>query len=158
VWAISRRSSRCMAGWRSAWTDIFVTLSPASLGLSCSLLSPLQCSALTISFGKPYTSHELPPLVSSCTLLPTTCRAMNVCELTLDVLTSPLSQEQVPQDEAHEGCYDEFTSGLGRRLPVNYGCWVVVCILWQNLPSYWAHMHLSLFQRPQTAMHVHRIT
>jgi hypothetical protein len=30
--------------------------------------------------------------------------------------------------------------------------------LWQNLPSYWAHMHLTLSQRPQTAMHVHRIT
>jgi hypothetical protein len=28
---------------------------------------------LTILFGKPYTSHELPPLVSSCTLFPTTC-------------------------------------------------------------------------------------
>jgi hypothetical protein len=27
--------------------------------------------------------------------------------------------------------------------------------LWQNFPSYWAHMHLSLSQRPQTAMHVH---
>jgi hypothetical protein len=25
-------------------------------------------------------------------------------------------------------------------------------------PSYWAHMHLSLSQRPQTAMHVHQIT
>jgi hypothetical protein len=24
-----------------------------------------QCSTLTIVFGKPYTSHELPPLVSS---------------------------------------------------------------------------------------------
>ena len=32
-----------------------------------------------------YTSHELPPLVSSCTLFPTTCWAMNVCELTLAV-------------------------------------------------------------------------
>jgi hypothetical protein len=30
--------------------------------------------------------------------------------------------------------------------------------LWQNLPSYCAHMHLSLSQRPQTAMHVHQIT
>jgi hypothetical protein len=30
--------------------------------------------------------------------------------------------------------------------------------LWQNLPSYWAHVHLSLSQRPQTAMHVHQIT
>jgi hypothetical protein len=44
-----------------------------------------QCSALTILFGKPYTSHELPPLASSCTLFPTTCWAMNECELTLAV-------------------------------------------------------------------------
>jgi hypothetical protein len=32
----------------------------------------------------------------------------------------PLGQEQVPLDEAHEGCCDEFVSGLGRRLPVNF--------------------------------------
>jgi hypothetical protein len=31
-------------------------------------------------------------------------------------------------------------------------------LVWQNLLSYWAHMHLSLSQRPQTAMHVHQIT
>jgi hypothetical protein len=47
---------------------------------------------------------------------------MNVCELTLVVLTSPSCQEQVPHDETHEGCCDEFVSGLGRRLPVNFGC------------------------------------
>jgi hypothetical protein len=29
--------------------------------------------------------------------------------------------------------------------------------VWQNLPSYLAHMHLTLSQRPQTAMHVHQI-
>jgi hypothetical protein len=45
---------------------------------------------------------------------------MNVCELTLAVLT-PLGQEQAPLDEVHEGCCDEFVSGLGRRLPVNFG-------------------------------------
>jgi hypothetical protein len=45
---------------------------------------------------------------------------MNVCELTLAV-SHPPSQEQVPQDEAHGGCCDEFVSGLGRRLPVNFG-------------------------------------
>jgi hypothetical protein len=45
---------------------------------------------------------------------------MNVCELTLAV-SHPTGQEQVPQDEAHGGCYDEFVSGLGRRLPVNFG-------------------------------------
>jgi hypothetical protein len=49
---------------------------------------------------------------------------MNVCELTLVVLTSP-GQGQVPLDEALEGCGDEFASGLGRRLPANLGCWIV---------------------------------
>jgi hypothetical protein len=49
-----------------------------------------------------------------------------VCELTLVVHTSPTGeeqvvQEQVPQDEAHEGCCDEFVSGLGRHLPFNFG-------------------------------------
>jgi hypothetical protein len=41
---------------------------------------------------------------------------MNVCELTLAVLTFPPGQEQVPQDEAHGGCCDEFVRGLGCRL------------------------------------------
>jgi hypothetical protein len=44
-----------------------------------------------------------------------------VCELTLVVLT-PLGQEQVSQDKELEACRDEFVRGLGRRLPVNYGC------------------------------------
>jgi hypothetical protein len=35
--------------------------------------------------------------------------------------------------------------------------------LWKTMfvaepPNYWAHMHLSLSQRPQTAMHVYQIT
>jgi hypothetical protein len=30
--------------------------------------------------------------------------------------------------------------------------------LWQNLPSYWAHMDLSLSRRPRTAIHVHQTT
>jgi hypothetical protein len=53
---------------------------------------------------------------------------MNICELNLVVLTFPPGQAQVPQDEAREGCCDEFVSGLGRRLPVNYGCWIVVFV------------------------------
>jgi hypothetical protein len=40
----------------------------------------------------------------------------------------PPGQGQVPQDEAHEGCHDEFVSGLGCRLPVNFSCWIVVFI------------------------------
>jgi hypothetical protein len=40
-------------------------------------------------------------------------------------------QGQVLQDEEHEGCRDEFVRGLGRRLPVSYGCWIVVFV-WCN--------------------------
>jgi hypothetical protein len=47
---------------------------------------------------------------------------MNVCELTLAVSHPPPQvKTQVPQDEARGGCCDEFVSGLGRRLPVNFG-------------------------------------
>jgi hypothetical protein len=46
---------------------------------------------------------------------------------TLVVLTS-LGKGQVLQDEEHGGCHDEFMRGLGRRLPVNYGCWIVVFV------------------------------
>jgi hypothetical protein len=46
---------------------------------------------------------------------------MNVCELTLAVSHPPTGQEQVPQDEAHGGCSDEFVRGLDRRLLVNFG-------------------------------------
>jgi hypothetical protein len=47
---------------------------------------------------------------------------MNICELTVAVLTSHQVKEHVLQDKEHEGCYDEFMRGLGRRLPVNSGC------------------------------------
>jgi hypothetical protein len=59
--------------------------------------------------NQPYTSHELPPLVSLCTLFPTTCWAMNVCELTLAVshLPPPAGEEQVVQVEPH---IEEFDS------------------------------------------------
>jgi hypothetical protein len=53
---------------------------------------------------------------------------MNVCELTLVVLTFPLGQEQILWDEEHEGCRDEFVRGLGHRLLVNYGCLIVVFV------------------------------
>jgi hypothetical protein len=46
---------------------------------------------------------------------------MKVCELTLPVLTPP-GQGQVPQDEEHEGCRDEFVRGLGHHLLVNLSC------------------------------------
>jgi hypothetical protein len=53
---------------------------------------------------------------------------MNICVLTLAVLAFLLGQGHVPRDEAYEGCCDEFVSGLDRRIPVNYGCWIVVFV------------------------------
>jgi hypothetical protein len=46
-----------------------------------------------------------------------------LCPLNPGVTLShtPTGQEQVPQDEAHGGCCDEFVRGLGRRLLVNFG-------------------------------------
>jgi hypothetical protein len=46
---------------------------------------------------------------------------MNVCELTLAISHPPICEELVPQDEAHGGYYGEFATGLGHRLPVNFG-------------------------------------
>jgi hypothetical protein len=43
----------------------------------------------------------------------------------------PLGQGLVPQDEAHGGCCDEFVSGLGRQLPINCGCWIILFV-WCN--------------------------
>jgi hypothetical protein len=43
----------------------------------------------------------------------------------------PPGKGHVPQDEEHEGCRDEFVRGLGRRLPVNYDCSIVV-VIWCN--------------------------
>lgn len=40
----------------------------------------------------------------------------NVCELTIAVLTP--GQEQVPQDDEHARCRNEFVRGLDRRLSV----------------------------------------
>jgi hypothetical protein len=49
---------------------------------------------------------------------------------------TPTGQEQVPQDEAHRGCYDEFVSGLGHRLPVNFGLLDRVFIYFVESPYY----------------------
>jgi hypothetical protein len=40
----------------------------------------------------------------------------------------PPGQGQVPPDEECEGRRDEFVRGLGRRLPTNYGCRIVVFV------------------------------
>jgi hypothetical protein len=63
---------------------------------------------------------------------------MNVCELTLAVSHPPTGQEQVSQDEAHGGCYDEFVRGLDRRLAVNFGL-LDRCLLMMSLFIYFVH-------------------
>jgi hypothetical protein len=75
---------------------------------------------------------------------------MNVCELTLAVSHPPTGQEQVPQDEAHGGCCDEFVSGLGRRLPVNFGL-LDRCLL---ICNYLFCIELQLYSKVVTFDHV----
>ena len=86
------------------WVGVYLYLVTANKILtnfkSNAQLQPSSLVSLTL--------HELPPLASSCTLFPTTCWAMNVCELNLAVSHHPTGQEQVPPDEAHGGCCDEF--------------------------------------------------
>jgi hypothetical protein len=53
-------------------------------------------------------------------------------------LTPPTGQEQVPQDDAHGGWCDEFVSGLGRHLPVNFGL-LDRCLLMMYLFIYFVH-------------------
>jgi hypothetical protein len=53
---------------------------------------------------------------------------MNVCELTLAILTSPQVKNRYSRKKEHEECRDEFVRGLGHRLLVNYGCWIVVFV------------------------------
>jgi hypothetical protein len=57
----------------------------------------------------------------------------------------------------HCGSVELWADGWG-RVNASTGGWAPgsrAPLLWQNLPSYWAHMHLPLSQRPQMAMHVH---
>jgi hypothetical protein len=76
---------------------------------------------------------------------------MNVCELTLSVLTSP-GQGHVSQDKDHEGCRDKFVRGLGRRLLVNYGCGgslssydVIIQLFCTELLLYYRYVTLFLY-------------
>jgi hypothetical protein len=65
------------------WFDIYLHLVTANKILINLLKAMLSFNLYFVD--EPYTSHELPPLVSSYTLFPTTCLAMNMCELTLVV-------------------------------------------------------------------------
>jgi hypothetical protein len=78
---------------------------------------------------------------------------MNVCELTLAVSHPPTGQEQVPQDEVHGGCCDEFVSGLGRHLPVNFGL-LDHCILMLYLFIYLFCTELLLYSNDVTFIFV----
>jgi hypothetical protein len=47
---------------------------------------------------------------------------MNVCELTLVVLTSLQVKDMYHKMKSMKDVALRFVRGLGRRLPVNYGC------------------------------------
>jgi hypothetical protein len=76
-----------------------------------------------------------------CTASPSSCCSfLSICSFPESTSSSSRSLNRAP------------LRGLEKFLRTYGRC------LWQNLPSYWAHMHLPLSQRPQTAMHVHQIT
>jgi hypothetical protein len=66
---------------------------------------------------QPYTSHELPPLVTSCTLFPTTCWAMIFCELTLAIHKPPQVKRRCSKRSRPTM---KHTSWSRWRLPVSY--------------------------------------
>jgi hypothetical protein len=66
---------------------------------------------------------------------------------------TPTGQEQVPQDEAHEGCCDEFATGLGRRLSVNFGL-LDRCLLLMYLFIYLFCTELLLYSKDVTFVSV----
>ena len=74
-------------------------------------------------------------------------------------MSSPLlshtltGQEQVPQDEAHGGCCDEFVRGLDRRLPVNFG-FMDCCLHMMYLFIYLFCIELRLYSKDVTFVSV----
>jgi hypothetical protein len=52
----------------------------------------------------------------------------------------PPGQGQEPQDESMKDVAMRFVRGLGRRLPVNYGCWIVVFV--------WCNYLTNLYKSP----------
>jgi hypothetical protein len=65
---------------------------------------------------------------------------MNACELTLVVLTSLQVKDRYHKMRSMKDVAMRFVRGLGRRLPVNYGCWIVVFV--------WCNYLTILFRTP----------
>jgi hypothetical protein len=80
--------------------------------------------------GRPYTSHDPHRKWAHTHYSPQLVERWTYVSSPL-LYSHPPGQEQVPQDEEHEGCCDEFMRGLDRRLLVNYGWWIVVFV-WCN--------------------------
>jgi hypothetical protein len=66
---------------------------------------------------------------------------------------TPTGQVQVQQDDAHEGCCDEFVRGQGRRLPVNFGL-LDHCLLMMYLFIYLFCIELILYSKDVTFVSV----
>jgi hypothetical protein len=100
------------------WVGIYLYLVTANKTLTN---FKKQCSALTISFGKPYTSHEPHYKWAHAYYSPQLVERWTYMSSSL-MYSHPQVKNRYRQDEEHEGCRDEFVRGLGLRLPVNYGC------------------------------------
>jgi hypothetical protein len=62
--------------------------------------------SLTSIVDQPYTSHELPPLVSSCHIIPQNLLSDEHVWAHPCCLTHPTSEEQVDQEEPHNEEFD----------------------------------------------------
>ena len=108
------------------WVGIYLYLVTANKILtnfkSNALLQPTYLVSLTLQMSSHlwWVTHYSPQLVERWTYVSSPL-----------LYSHPLGQEQVPRDEVHEGCCDEFVSGLGHRLPVNFVCWIIVFV-WCN--------------------------
>jgi hypothetical protein len=109
------------------WVGIYLYLVTANKTLtnfkSKAQISPSSLVSLTL--------HMRPTLSELMHIIPTSYWAMNVCELTLAVLTSPRSRIGTTKIRSMKDVAMRFVRDLGRCLPVNYGCWIVVFV-WCN--------------------------
>jgi hypothetical protein len=101
------------------WVGIYLYLVTANKFLtnfkSNAQLQPSSLVSLTLHMGSHLWrvhAHYSPQLVEL---------SMYVSSHLLSHPPPHTGQEQVPQEEAHGACCDEFVRGLGRRLPINFG-------------------------------------
>jgi hypothetical protein len=127
---VSRESSRI--SWRMSRSDGPKALPPKGRGIPRSIMSRLPDSC-----GKP---RSTPGARATQRLRPRVASATSTITATVEPTLT-------------RRCAEATTLGVGDATTAGR-----IGVPVAEPSSYWAHMHLSLSQRPQTTMHVHQIT